>query len=153
MSHLPRTDQEEKYSLGKEDEVEVGLRSARGEPIRYMLASPDGKLFFSGTVVPYPIESKDGNCRLEARLGLPEAQTVLVYGEGLTPNTKIPMVSVSEEEKQAPVLAADGQGRAVAIIGPYVAGKDSGTVRLSVAIKGCTVSVEVPWGKGSYHPL
>ena len=151
MTHLPLPEQEGKEAADKADEVEVDLKAARGEPIRYMLASPDGKLFYSGTIVVHPIESKDGNCRLEARLGLPAGQTVLVYVDGLLPNVQVPLQSISEGESHIPMLSSDSHGHAVSIVAPYVTGKEAGVVKMAVASAGCSVSVEVPWGKGSYH--
>lgn len=153
MWHLPLPDQEKKDSLEQADEIEVDLKAARGEPIRYMLESQDGKLFYPGTIVPYPIESKDGNCRLEARLGFPEGEGLLVYGDGLPPGGLFPLQSVSEGETHAPMETVDARGHVVALVAPNVAGKDAGVVKISVTIQGCSVSVEVPWGQGSYRPL
>jgi hypothetical protein len=153
MWHSPTPDQEKKDSLEPADEIEVDLKAARGEPIRYMLESPDGKFFFPGTIVPYPIESADGNCRLEARLGFPEGEGLLVYGDGLPPGDIFPLQSVSEGETHAPMETVDARGHAVAIVIPTVEGKNAGVVKISVGIPGCSVSVEVPWGQGSYRPL
>ncbi|MGD0731219.1 MAG: hypothetical protein ABR956_08140 [Terracidiphilus sp.] len=151
MSHLPNPDQENNDSLQKPDEIEVDLDAARGEPIRYMLSSPDGRFFFPGTIVLHPIEAKDGKCRLEARLGLPEGQFVLLYGDGLTPFSHVPVQAVSEGETHTPIMTVDAQGHGVASIAPYVAGKETGTAKISLATTGCSVSVDVPWGKGTYH--
>jgi hypothetical protein len=153
MWHLPRPNQENKDSLDRADEIEVDLRAARGEPIRYMLASPDGKLFFPGTIVPYPIENKDKNCRMEARLGFPEAEGVLVYVDGLAPGAAVLLQTVSQGEAHASQLIADARGHAVAVVAPSVAGTNVGVVRISVSIPACSVWVEIPWGQGSYRPL
>jgi hypothetical protein len=153
MWHPPVGDQENAASLDHDNEIEVDLKAARGEPIRYVLASPDGRYFFPGTVVPYPVESKDGKCRMEARLGLPESESVLVYVDGLTPNAILPLQTLSEGEKHAPMLAADATGHAAAIVEPEVVGRNSGVVKISLAAPGCSVSVEMPWGAGSYQPL
>ncbi len=152
MTHPPHPDEENKDALKKEDEIEVDLRAARGEPVRYMLATPDEKLFIPGAVVPYPIQSRNGNCRLEARLGFPEGQAVLLYGDGLPPGLKFPMQSVSEGKTSTQMVTANQHGQAIAIISPYVAGKAAGVLKMSVDVPGCSASVEIPWGKGSYHP-
>jgi hypothetical protein len=151
MWHLPSSDQEQKESLESADEVEVDLKAARGEPIRYMLASQDGKLFFPGTVVPYPVVSENGKCRLEARLGFPEAEGVLVYAQGLTPGGFVPLQTETEGETHNPTMTVDTKGNAVAIVAPYVAGKSKGVVKISVALPGCSLGVEVPWGEESYQ--
>jgi hypothetical protein len=153
MLHKPTAEQENLVALGATDEVEVGLKAARGEPVRYMMASADGKLLYSGTIVPYPIESRNAGCHLEVRLGFPEGQTMLLYADGLAPTVQVPFKTTSEGEEHISTLNTDAEGRAVAILSPYVAGKDAGTVKMSVAIKECSVAVEIPWGKGSYHPL
>jgi hypothetical protein len=153
MWHPPTKDQEKVDLLDRADEIEVDLKAARGEPIRYVLASPDGKLFFPGTVVPYPLESKDGKCRMEARLGLPEGEGVLVYVDGLAPNALVPLKTSSEGENHAPMLAADPQGHGAAIVAPEVEGKKAGVVKISLTAPGCSVSVDLPWGVGSYQPM
>jgi hypothetical protein len=153
MWHQPKPKQQDKDSLGGADEIEVDLKAARGEPIRYMLTSADGKLFIPGTIVPYPLESKQGNCRLEARLGMPDGQGLLVYIDGLAPGAAVPLESESQGEKHSPVVTADAKGHAVALVDPTVAGTNAGVVKISVAATGCFMSVEVPWGEGSYRPL
>jgi hypothetical protein len=153
MWHPPVGDQENAASLDRDNEIEVDLKAARGEPIRYVLASPDGRYFFPGTVVPYPVEGKDGKCKMEARLGLPEGEGIVVYVDGLAPNAIVPLQTVSEGEKHAPMLAADGAGHAAAIVAPEVTGKNAGVVKISLTAPGCSVSVDVPWGAGSYQPL
>jgi hypothetical protein len=153
MWHLPVGDQENATVLDADNEVEVDLKAARGEPIRYVLASPDGKYFFPGTVVPYPVESKDGKCRMEARLGLPQGEAVLVFVDGLAPSAILPLQTISAGEKHAPMLAADAKGHAAAIVEPEVANRNAGVVTISLKAPGCSLSVEVPWGAGSYQPL
>jgi hypothetical protein len=49
--------------------------------------------------------------------------------------------------------AADALGHAAAIIEPEVAGRNAGVVKISLAAPGCSVSVDMPWGAGSYQPL
>jgi hypothetical protein len=153
MWHAPRPAQENKDSLDSKEEIEVDLRASRGEPIRYILVSPDGKLLFPGTVVPFPVESTDNTCHMEARLGFPDAEGVLVYIDGLAPGAAVPLQTVSGSATQSPHLVADDKGHAVAVVAPMVAGNNAGVAKISMTIKSCSVSVEVPWGDGSYRPL
>jgi len=153
MWHAPRPDQENKDSLNSKEEIEVDLRASRGEPIRYILVSPDGKLLFPGAVVPFPVESTNNNCHMEARLAFPDANGILVYLDGLVPNSAVPLQTVSGTVTQSPHIIADEKGHAVAIVAPMVAGNNAGVVKISMTIKACSVSVEVPWGDGSYRPL
>lgn len=153
MWHIPTPDQEDKDSLDKADEVEIDLKAARGEPIRYMLRSQDGRLFFPGTIVPYPVESKDANCRIEGRLGFPEGQAILVYVDGVPPGAQVPIQTATEGQTHASKVTADKRGHAVAVVSPTVAGTNVGVAKISVALPGCSVAVELPWGQGSYRPL
>ena len=153
MTRRPRPDEEDKNAVASDSEIEAGLHSARGEPIRFILSNPKKTLLFTGTLVPHAVESKDGNCRLEARLGSEEGEAMLVYLEGASANSDIPFTSTSEGEVHADTLHTDANGHAVTVDLPYVTGKDAGTLKESISMKGCTVSVEIPWGKESYHPL
>jgi hypothetical protein len=153
MTHRPRPDQETKDSVESSDEVEATLRPARGEPVRLVLSNPKKTLLFTGTVIPHPIESKDGNCRLEARLALEEGQAVLLYVDGLPPNTDVPFHSTSENESLVETFHVNAQGHAVTVDLPSVIGKEAGLLRVSLATKECSASLEIPWGKGSYKPL
>ena len=133
MTHKPRPDQENKDTVESDDEIEAGLHSARGEPVRLVLSNPKKTLLFTGTVVPHPIESKDRNCRLEARLALEEGQAVLLYVDGLPPSTDVPYNSTSENESMAEAFHVDAHGHAVTVDLPSVIGKDTGTLKVSVA--------------------
>ncbi|MGA9670719.1 MAG: hypothetical protein WBQ94_16030 [Terracidiphilus sp.] len=153
MWHEPTPREEDKDSLSAKEEIEVDLKVARGEPVRYMLASPDGKLFVPGTVVPYPAEIKSGNCRMEVRLGFPEGEGMLVYVDGLASGAAVPLQTVSGTETHAPHVIADTHGHAVAIVSPTVQGINAGVVKISLNIRACSLSLELPWGDGSYHPM
>jgi hypothetical protein len=104
-------------------------------------------------VVPHPIESRSGSCRLEARLGLPDGEAILVYADGLPALTKAHFVGTSEGEVHPDDYAVDLKGRVRAIQLPYVTGKLKGTLKVSIESKECPLSVEIPWGKGTYRPL
>jgi len=153
MTKMPRPDQEYKAIVDAEDEVEFSFPAARGEPVRVLLTTPDGKLVIPGTIVPFPIQGRDRQCKLEARLALPEAAAVLIYADGLAPNSDIPYQSFSEGQSRAGTLHTNAHGHAVRIDLPYVAGKDSGNLKVAIATKECSASVEIPWGKGSYKPF
>jgi hypothetical protein len=153
MDHKPRPDQENKDSVEEEDELDLALQAARGEPIRVILATADGKFMVPGTVVPFPIENNDKSCHLEIRLASPDAEAILIYADGLPPNTEIPFQSISAGEVSQNKFTVNANGHAAAADLPYVEGKISGIVKETLTTKECSVSVEIPWGKGSYHPL
>ncbi len=153
MDHKPRPDQENKDSVEEEDELDLALQAARGEPIRVVLATADGKFMVPGTVVPFPIVSVDKGCRLEIRLASPDAEAILIYADGLPPNTQVPFESNSAGDVGQNNFTVNANGHAAAADLPYVDGKDKGIVKETLTTKECSASVEIPWGKGSYHPL
>lgn len=153
MDHKPRPDQENKDAVEEEDELDLGIQAARGEATRVILATADGKFMVPGTVVPFPIVSQDKSCRLEIRLATLDAEAILIYADGLPPNTEVPFESNSAGDVTQNKFTSNAQGHAAAADQPYVDGKDSGVVKETLTTKGCSVSVEIPWGKGSYHPL
>jgi len=153
MLHRPRPDQQDKDTVDPADELDLSLQTAAGEPVRYALTSSESNLIVPGTVVPNPIEKKDGNCRLEARLAIPEAEGVIIYADGLEPGTDVPFQAVSEGESHPGSFHTNAHGHAATVNLPYVKGKSYGVLKVSVAAKGCTVSIEIPWGKGTYKPL
>ncbi len=153
MAHKPNRDQEDSDFVDEDDEQDFAIQAARGEPYRFILATPDGKLSVPGTVVPYPIQNQDRSCRVEARLALPEAIAVILYADGLAPNSDVAFNSLSEGESHDGDFHTDAHGHGAAITLPNVKGKNAGVVKVSVSTKECATSVEVPWGKGSYKPL
>lgn len=154
MAHKPRPEQENSDFAG-DDEYQLAAQGARGEPVRYSLASADRELVIPGTVVPFPLEDTGTNtgCRLEVRLALPDATAVLIYADGLPANTELPFQVVSTGEPETEKFNANDQGRAVAAAIPSTNGSKQGTLRVSLAIPECSAAVELPWGEGSYHPL
>ena len=153
MKHLPLPDQQESESLGAEDEVEVEFVAAHGEPVRFTLVSSDERIEIPGTIVPYPIEGKDANCGIQARLGFPEGERILVFGAGFRGNTPVPVYVVSEGKSHAVQVTANELGGFVTIVDPHVEGSDSGVVKISVDPRECPVAVEIPWGSGTYQPI
>ncbi len=151
MVHKPTAEQENRNEVGRKDEMDLSLQAARGEPVRFVLGSADGKTVIPGTVVPYPIENNTGSCRLEARLGLPDAQAVLIYADGLPPNTAVPLESDSAGEAMPTTLQVNAKGHAATVDLPFVDGAIEGMLKVAVKTPGCNVSVQVPWGAGSYH--
>lgn len=132
-------------------EYDVGIQAANGEPIRFLLRSKDNKVFVPGTLVPYPIASKDHGCKLEARLAVPEGQAILIYGDGFSPNSEVLVQSDSAGELNESKHNVDANGHVQFFDLPSVTGKDSGVLKDSISTKDCTVSVSIPWGKGTYQ--
>jgi hypothetical protein len=152
MVHKPSPDQKNSNFAG-EDELHIAVQAARAEPIRYALSSSDKALLVYGTLVPFPREDTDRGCRLEVRLALPNAMAVLVYAEGLPANTVVPFQLFSGDTQETRQLSVNAQGHAVTTEFPAAYVKNRGLLKLKVATPECSVSVDIPWGEGSYHPL
>jgi hypothetical protein len=152
MLHKPRPEQEDSDFVG-DDEFHLATEAARGEPVRYALASTDKALFISGTVVPFPIEDTNNGCRLEVRLALPDATAVLIYADGLPANAETPFQLVSAGKQETRKFSVDAQGHAVTADLHFASGGDKGSLRVTLSTTVCSAAVEIPWGKGSYHPL
>jgi hypothetical protein len=151
MTHAPRPDQMNRSVVPMGDEIDVTIQAARGEPVRFVLATEDGKLVVPGTVVPYPIVATDGDCRLEGRLALPDAQAVLIYADGLPPGTDVPLESISEGVSSPTNLHADTRGHAATVDLPFSEGKAKGVLKVALKTEGCSLKIDIPWGEGSYH--
>jgi hypothetical protein len=153
MVHKPRPDQENSDSVADEDELDLAFTAARGEPVRFALVSTDKSFMVPGTIVPFPIEASGATCHIEMRLAQPEGQAILVYADGLKPNSTVPFKAISGGDLEAPTFSVNARGHAATADLPYADGTSSGTLKIDVAAKGCAVSLEIPWGKGSYHPF
>jgi hypothetical protein len=104
-----------------------------------------------GTLIPYPIESSDKGCRLSALLSAPEANIVLISADGFAPNTDLVVHGDSAGELKESKHKTDGSGHVEFAQLPYVVGKETGVLAVSIETKDCSVTVQIPWGKGSYH--
>jgi hypothetical protein len=151
LTRKPSSDQEDLESAGEGLEFDVGVQAANGEPIRFALRSKDSKVIVPGTLVPYPLESSDKGCKLSALLSAPEANIILVTADGFSPKTNLVIRSDSAGELMQSKHTTDDNGHAEFAELPYVVGKEAGGLRITIETPNCSVSVQVPWGKGSYH--
>jgi len=104
-------------------------------------------------VVMFPLEDTDRGCRLEVRLALPDASAVLIYADGLPANAEIPFQLLTGGEPQTGKFSVNAQGHAVTTGFPSLGGKENGSLRVNLTTTECSIAVELPWGKGSYHPM
>jgi hypothetical protein len=152
MTHKPRPDQENSDSVDSADEYDLSVQVAKGEPVRFLLVASDQSLIVPGTIVPYPIESMDRKCRLELRLGMQDGEAVLIYADGLPPKSEVPFEETSGGTMRPGKLTTNAKGHGAAVDLPFVEGQEAGILLIKLATKGCSVSAEIPWGKGTYHP-
>jgi hypothetical protein len=151
MVHKPRPEQENSESVADDDELDLAMQAAKGEPVRFVLATADGKFMVPGTIVPFPIESKGASCRIELRLAAQDGRAVLIYGDGFSPNAEVPLQMASAGDVEQGKFSVNAAGHAVTTDLPFVDGKNSGVLKVAVDAKGCSVSAAIPWGEGSYH--
>jgi hypothetical protein len=151
LTRKPNPDEEDRDTVGQDAEYDLGVQAADGEPVRFVLRSPDNKVLVPGTLVPFPIESKDRDCRLSALLATPDAEAILIEGDGFPPDAQVLVQGNSAGELKQSRQAVDASGHLQFVELPYVAGKDVGELNETISTKDCTVSVIVPWGTGTYH--
>ena len=150
MTRKPKPDEEDSATVDSSAEYDVGVQAADGEPIRFILRSKDNTLLAPGTLIPFPVISTDHSCKLEARRSVPEDQAILISMDGFAPGSTLEIVSDSVGEKKTSQRSVNENGHAEFVELPFVTGKDHGTVHESITTKDCSVSIEIPWGKGSY---
>jgi hypothetical protein len=150
MKKKPSQEQENSDFAG-DDELQLAVQAARAEPVRYALTSSNKDILVYGTVVPFPSENIDKDCRLEVRLAQPDATAVLVYADGLPANTVVPFQLFSDDTQETRQFNVNAQGHAVTTEFPAVNGKNRGSLKLKLAAPECSVVVEIPWGEGSYR--
>jgi len=153
LTNPPNPGQQDADSLNDGSEVEVGVKAAQGEPVRFILHSEDWKTMIGGTLVPFPIAAADKNCKVSAMLAQPDGTSVLFYVDGFPPNTVLSAQSASQGAPQTRKIYTDANGHGSLFDAPQTKGADSGTLTETVHTSSCAVSVSVPWSKGAYHPM
>jgi len=137
----------------EKDELRVALgKMASGEPARFVVRSKDSLTMIAGTLVKHPLESESKGCKLSALISAPEANAILVYGDGFAPLSNLIMKSTSADEAREIHVHTDSHGHLATVELPYVVGKEAGVVTESITTPECSVSISIPWGKDSYKP-
>jgi hypothetical protein len=131
--------------------ISISIQAAKGEPKRFGLISDDQKAKALGTIVPFPIISKDAGCSLEVLRGTPDGSVVMVKGSGFAPNTSVPISSDSAGEVVTGTWKVDDRGNLMSSVLPQVRGKTFGDTTILVKAPGCSPKVTFHWGKDSYR--
>lgn len=153
MNNPPNPAQQDATELTDGSETVVDVKAAKGEPVRFVLRTQDSKTMIGGTLVPFPIESTDESCRLRALLADPEANSILLYADGFPPNAVLTVHNVSQGVVQEQKIYTDAKGHGAGIVSPRIKGVDSGTATETLQGGACKVTLSVPWGEGSFHPM
>lgn len=151
LTRKPNPEEEDRDTVAEDVEYDLGVQAANGEPLRLILKTVDNKVMVPGTLVPFPVESKDKNCKLSAMLAEPEGEAILISGEGFPPNSEVIVQGNSAGEPKQSRKPVDASGHIQFVELPYVQGKDTGMLDDTISTKDCTVSVTIPWGKGTFQ--
>jgi hypothetical protein len=129
----------ERFNLGIQAPV-------KGEAMELGLMTVDKNGGALGKIIPFPIESKQGNYRLWVELRSKNGDLFVIYGEGFEPNKEMSFVSTSDGEVAKGTIKANDKGRLNIVVLPAVAGKESGLASYSVIGKYGEVEVSYEWG-------
>ena len=147
MTRRPNPEEEGAIKL-QAVEVQVSPKNITGEPTRYALLSRDGQVTAFGTLVPHPVVSQDGGCRLEARIAAPGSAAVLIVADGFAAQTRLKVVLESQGEVSNVDAMTDGNGHIVVAGFPYIQGATQGVLKATAEGQNCLPSVQLPWGAG-----
>lgn len=153
LGNPPNPAQQDSETLDDGSELDVSVKAARGEPVRFVLRTEDSKTMIAGTLVPAPIESTDKNCRLRALLADPDGLSVLLYVDGFPPNAVVAAHGASHGATDEEKIYTDAKGHGVLIETPHPKGIESGTLTETVQSPACAPKVDVPWGGENFHPM
>jgi hypothetical protein len=137
---------------GANDPIRLAFSPVRSEPIRLSLVSDDEerlRAFIS--FVPIPNRVTDKKCSLEEVMLAPNSSLIALQGSGYEPNSDIQFLSESEGEHHDGKLKTDSDGNFYFALGQGVKGKEKGITKASVSSRGCSLSLNIPWGKDSYE--
>jgi TPR repeat protein len=133
------------------ESMNITVTAARGEPKRFALMTDDFKVRSFAKTIPFPIEAKDGPCRLSVEMAEPVGQAFEIRGEGFQPNEDVEVIDKSEDEVMRLTQKASTRGEVGGAEFPAVAGKSSGAASWSAQSKSCHVKVDYNWGKAAFE--
>lgn len=130
------------------DELQlVATHFAKGELFLIGLFTADGSVRAFGKVTPFPIEARDGRCRLWVELLSPRGDVFAYGGEGFEADEDLTVVQWSNGERITKTARASSDGTLpYSVVFPAVSGKTTGTVSATVTGRACKVKVEYAWG-------
>lgn len=137
---------------GPNSPIHMQFSPVKSEPIRLSLVSDDEKhlrAFIS--LVPIPNRVTGKKCSLQEVMLAPNSSLIALQGDGYEPNSEIQFLSESEGEHHDGKVKADADGNIYFALGQGVKGKEKGITKVSVTSGGCSLSLNIPWGKDSYQ--
>jgi hypothetical protein len=119
----------------------------KGEAFRIIVTSTDRTVQVFAEVYPFPIEGKDGSCRLWVEPLSHQGTTFAIYGEGFGADEDVTTISQSGGESIRKAEKAHSDGTLpVHTVAPAVIGKQSGTATFIAAGQSCAPTVNYEWG-------
>lgn len=117
-----------------------------GEIYRHALISEDhsSRIFFS--IVPAPMVEHDKACSLEIIRLSPRFELAVIRGKGFVPGDVLNFHTASYQDVHDSHPKVNVQGEFWGVVSPFVAGKNMGTMQVSVKGKSCSPSLSFEWG-------
>lgn len=116
------------------------------------LVSTDGSTSAFAKVFPFPIEGRDGSCRVGLQLLANTGELFMVYGDGFDPLESLDYVSISGEERMPPMpmqAMKDGTLPPTMLLPATATGHQA---RYEIHGKRCSPAVDYVWGPDAVEP-
>jgi len=134
-----------------EDPIDIRAFAGRGEPKRFALTSDDWTLQAFVAVVPFPFEQTADGCKLSLEMTAPYYAGVVLRGSGFQPSESLTVELASGSEGGKQQATTTPNGTYTAAIFPAVKGQKSGRASVTLTSPKCSVTLQFPWGDGSYR--
>ena len=119
---------------------------AKGEPLEAMVISTDQTVKAFAKAIPFPIEAKEGRCRLWLELASRKGGLFMVFAEGFEPEEEVATVSRSNGEVLQQKIKASGDGKLPPIGLLPAAVSRQYAANYTVISKSCNLTVLYEWG-------
>ncbi len=137
---------------GTDDAINIRATASLGEPKRFAVVSPDGKIAGFAEAVPFPITASDHNCKLSIVRMEPLAEVVIVRVSGFAPNESLALTGNVDRGSPAPSPTAAADGSWQGVVEPNREGQNSGMATVKLSGKACSPALTFNWGEGSNKP-
>jgi len=130
-----------------DDPVDLTFLPAKGELYRLAFVSANDSVKILFAVVPDPIVASNKGCSLEVVRLMAKFELGMLRGKGFEPNQEVQFWGESYGESHTLKAKTDANGEYVAALLPFVKGKTSGKMDLSLKSASCSPSLSFEWGK------
>jgi hypothetical protein len=120
-----------------------------GEVLEVAVISTDQTVRAFVSAFPFPVEGRDGPCRLAVRLAEPNGKSFDILGDGFASGEQLQMVSEVEGSRTEGQGQASASGGFVIRLNPSVRGKNAGKASYAVIGSSCHPTVQYEWGRAA----